>query len=363
MYVKFIDFKKEVSFEKEGEAMGKDSKEFERLKRRAYLIILPFILLSSSVTFFMRLYHEQYGFELYINALFILVFIMGWVAAYFNYGKRVSELLILILLLIYYWLAVYLTIQSHIADKELIGNSMFIIWLPLLLMYIFGVFTKRKAIGISVTLLIASVLPVLLYFKKLDGSHIEMFVQLYIATIIYIFIIIYAFKLFETYLENRFLSQQFYLDTLTQIGNRYQINQWMMAYLQSAKDFPFSIIFFDIDRFKEINDQFGHLIGDEVLQEVAAVIQSKAEGYHFGRWGGEEFVLLVPISECEAFTMAESLREALEQHVFKEVGQVTASFGVTSFEEGDTVHSLLKRVDEKLYESKRGGRNRVTGKF
>lgn len=347
----------------EGEMMIKKSIEFESIKRKAYLIILPIILFSAVLTFFIRISKGQYGFDLSMNALLAIVFIVSWFSFYMNYGKRFFECLNLFLLLTYYYFSVLFTTRSQAINEAFVGNNWFIIWLPLFIFYIFAVFTRSKAIGISIALWLISILPAIYYWNELHDAYIESLIQLYIANIIYIMLVIYVFKLFEAYMESKFMRQQFYLDPLTQIGNRYQINEWMAASLAKVEHTPFSLIFFDVDRFKNINDQYGHVIGDEVLQELVSVIQKKIDGHHFGRWGGEEFMIFTKTSECEAFSFAEELRDTLAGHHFKEVGQVTASFGVTSYEEGDTVKSILQRVDTKLYESKRKGRNRVTGKF
>lgn len=126
----------------------------------------------------------------------------------------------------------------------------------------------------------------------------------------------------------------------------------------------FSLLFLDIDYFKSINDQFGHKIGDDVLKELTEVVQAEIEDNHyFGRWGGEEFIIIVNHPECEAFNIAERIREKVEAHEFKDVGHsVTISVGVTEFIEDDTTDSLLIRADERLYVSKDQGRNQVTGK-
>lgn len=152
-----------------------------------------------------------------------------------------------------------------------------------------------------------------------------------------------------------------YLDSLTKINNRYKINEWFEVCMKNAEQQPFSIIFFDIDRFKEINDQYGHLIGDRVLLELTEVVQrSKNPDAFFGRWGGEEFILIVFKTEKEAYQIAEHIRKSIDAHSFPKIGRVTASFGVTEYRVGDTVSTLMERADQLLYQSKEMGRNRVT---
>lgn len=124
-----------------------------------------------------------------------------------------------------------------------------------------------------------------------------------------------------------------------------------------------SLIFFDIDYFKNVNDTYGHKVGDDVLRELARLVQSEmTEDNYFGRWGGEEFMVLAPVLECEAFHVAERLRKVIEDHNFDEVGNITASFGVTGYVAEDTGDTILVRADKRLYSSKANGLNRATGR-
>jgi diguanylate cyclase (GGDEF)-like protein len=127
-----------------------------------------------------------------------------------------------------------------------------------------------------------------------------------------------------------------------------------------------SIILFDIDHFKSINDTYGHNIGDRVLIELTSVVKSVLRDLEirkstvFSRWGGEEFVILVQYKEAkEAVKIANSIRKEIENYTFDTVKNVTCSFGVTQFNPKDKEIEIFHRVDEALYEAKEGGRNRV----
>jgi diguanylate cyclase (GGDEF)-like protein len=110
-----------------------------------------------------------------------------------------------------------------------------------------------------------------------------------------------------------------------------------------------------------INDQYGHKVGDAILIELADLIQQKlCSGELFGRWGGEEFIIIPAVTGHKAINLAELLRETVAQHDFQKVGGLTASFGVTESMQKDTIDSLLSRVDEGLYQSKNRGRNQVS---
>ncbi|AGA89466.1 diguanylate cyclase (GGDEF) domain-containing protein [Thioflavicoccus mobilis 8321] len=123
-----------------------------------------------------------------------------------------------------------------------------------------------------------------------------------------------------------------------------------------------SIIMFDVDDFKRINDDYGHDTGDEVLTELIEVVQEETRRMDIViRWGGEEFIILCPRTHAdEACQLAERIRIAVERHRFRDVGQVTASFGVTALAPNENLRSQVVRADRGLYESKRLGKNRVT---
>ncbi len=122
----------------------------------------------------------------------------------------------------------------------------------------------------------------------------------------------------------------------------------------------FSLVMFDIDDFKHINDTFGHDMGDQVLIKVANLIKSLIRrGDVFARYGGEEFMVILPNATLPmAASIAEKLRTQLESAFGEEI-KVTASFGVTGYEEGDTVKKLINRVDNLMYQAKAAGKNRV----
>ena len=117
---------------------------------------------------------------------------------------------------------------------------------------------------------------------------------------------------------------------------------------------------FDIDYFKNVNDNFGHDVGDKVLVQIANIVENTIrKGDVLARWGGEEFMLIVMEDKEHAVVLAEKLRVKIQNHKFANIGGITCSFGVTRFEKRDTFDSLMKRVDEKLYMAKESGRNRV----
>ncbi len=155
-------------------------------------------------------------------------------------------------------------------------------------------------------------------------------------------------------------------DALTGIYNRVKLNKILPDFIFGANKYDkyFSVILFDIDHFKNVNDTYGHSVGDSVLKELTHTIKnSLRDSDMFVRWGGEEFLILLYITHLDdALKLASRLRKSVEERPFLHVGNITCSFGVTEFRAGDTDTILLNRVDEALYEAKNSGRNRVVQK-
>jgi two-component system cell cycle response regulator len=129
---------------------------------------------------------------------------------------------------------------------------------------------------------------------------------------------------------------------------------------------PLSLIFFDLDHFKSLNDNYGHDAGDYVLKEKAKIIRENGirDGDTFARYGGEEFVVLLPNTNLkQGFEIAERLRKMIEKHDFIYDGQklpVTASIGIADYRQGiENGTDLIIRSDKAVYQSKKGGRNQV----
>jgi len=152
-------------------------------------------------------------------------------------------------------------------------------------------------------------------------------------------------------------------DGLTGVFNRRSLEGKIEAEVERAKRYGniFSLIMFDIDDFKHINDTLGHHVGDRVLQGISEVVTQNIRILDaVGRWGGEEFMILLSETNTpEAAIVAEKLRVALASHRTGEVGHVTASFGMTSYQADDTLDTILRRVDDLMYEAKNSGKNRI----
>ncbi|MDI3481640.1 MAG: hypothetical protein PWQ97_1295 [Tepidanaerobacteraceae bacterium] len=152
-------------------------------------------------------------------------------------------------------------------------------------------------------------------------------------------------------------------DPLTGVYNRRFFMQMMEREIERTRRSgrPFSIIMLDLDRFKSVNDRFGHAAGDTVLTQVTELLKKRIRKSDcLARWGGEEFIILLPETSVEdAANLADELRRLLSDMELPEIGHVTASFGVSEFKASDTVDTIIMRTDSMLYEAKSAGRNCV----
>lgn len=153
------------------------------------------------------------------------------------------------------------------------------------------------------------------------------------------------------------------IDKLTDIYNRRMIDEFLQIEVDIAKRYikDLSIIMLDLDHFKEVNDEFGHISGDRVLREVCKIITTNLRKSDiFGRYGGEEFLIICTETNNDStFILAEKLRKAIEKYNFEEIGQKTISLGIASLEDNDSIKSLVEKADKALYKAKNTGRNKT----
>ncbi|AWB10300.1 PAS domain S-box-containing protein/diguanylate cyclase (GGDEF) domain-containing protein [Thermodesulfobium acidiphilum] len=167
--------------------------------------------------------------------------------------------------------------------------------------------------------------------------------------------------------ENKKMEEELYelsiKDSLTDSYNRRYFEKRLEEEIERTKrnKIPFSLIMFDIDDFKTINDNYGHAVGDRVLVEIVNFIKNRIRKTDFiARWGGEEFMILLTNTNLHyAEKLALELKDGICRLNIPEVKFVTASFGVTSYQHFDTVNSITKRVDDLMYAAKAAGKNCV----
>jgi len=167
--------------------------------------------------------------------------------------------------------------------------------------------------------------------------------------------------------KSNLLEYQASHDSLTGLNNRNKFKDIFGKEMRRGfrYDNDLTIVLFDLDHFKKINDTYGHQVGDEVLKDIAQVVIANVREHDtIVRWGGEEFLLLLPETDVEgAANVADKIRISIEnKKVSSKELNITASFGVTVLKETDNEDSFLSRADEALYEAKDSGRNKVVTK-
>jgi len=181
----------------------------------------------------------------------------------------------------------------------------------------------------------------------------------------------YAFGLLSAYLiehSNRslFINEEqlkrvAVTDKLTGLFNRTKLDEVLHEELERSRRYhnSFGLILLDFDHFKKVNDTFGHQTGDQVLKEIADLITKELRTNDKAvRWGGEEFILIyLDITKKELMMMAERLRKKIEAYSFEKIGHKTASLGITTSQDNDTIDTLIQRADQALFKAKSAGRN------
>jgi diguanylate cyclase (GGDEF)-like protein len=152
-------------------------------------------------------------------------------------------------------------------------------------------------------------------------------------------------------------------DPLTGLHNRMLLEQTLVHEMARADRYsaPLSLVLFDVDHFKRVNDTYGHQVGDRVLVQLSRFVPNLIRASDFlVRWGGEEFLIVIPESDgAMALRVAEKLREAISHVVFGAAGSITCSFGVTEYACGESAADFIGRADDALYRAKNDGRNNV----
>ncbi len=166
--------------------------------------------------------------------------------------------------------------------------------------------------------------------------------------------------------KSALLEYQANHDPLTGLSNRTAFYKVYNAELKRdiRYNHSLSLILFDIDNFKMINDNYGHNIGDIALKQIAELtLKNVREHDTVTRWGGEEFIVLLPETDVDgAIQVAEKIRVAIERFEDKHIPKFTSSFGVSQLQYEDNHESFIQRVDEALYKAKRTGKNKVVSK-
>ena len=233
------------------------------------------------------------------------------------------------------------------------GESMYVRWREVansdwslaIFVPVEGIFASR-VLGIAITLLTTiMVLTYIIARGRVVHDHVQMDRRLELEELA------------------RILDQKATTDPLTGLSNRRRFNEVLSYEIARSQRFdtPLSLILYDIDHFKRINDSYGHQVGDTVLIKLSRFIRERMRATDLlARWGGEEFAVLAPQSDGPMTAQfAEILKASVESASFDDVGTVTCSFGVAELAPGETAEGFVARADEALYRAKLEGRNRV----
>ncbi|WP_079508830.1 GGDEF domain-containing protein [Mesobacillus jeotgali] len=330
-------------------------------KRTVYLsMIIPSLLAMISYIFFV---FNRPGHGKYIA---ITVVLTCWftISLFMLYQKRLMRFVeygTLIIISAMHIGTVYDGFFNYIAIDKAGAFGVTVMWVPAVILSFFLILGGRRGLVFSLTVFMVIFVMGLVNFREMSEDYLISVTQFYVAYLFYILIIYFSQFLIKLFSDFEDMKENAFTDALTGIANRHQIDIWLEEKVSSETEVPVSLLFFDIDHFKCVNDKYGHKVGDSVLRELAVLIKENLSSYEqFGRWGGEEFIIISAQSRENVQKLAEELRLKIQEHSFETAGRQTVSFGVTEFIVGESIDSLISRADRGLYQSKHEGRNRVT---
>lgn len=246
--------------------------------------------------------------------------------------------------------------------------SQFGFWFPTLYASVLFILGVDKGWRVSVGHFLLSVLVGLpLAVGNLSRGELHVLLplsQLYLSSAVAIVTMImfvrYSERVVRANAEMEYLA---HTDFITELANRRQAERLLGQEVRLVERYgdSLSLLLLDLDQFKRVNDAHGHPAGDQVLREVAALLAAESRSTdHLGRWGGEEFVLILPRTERQsALEMAARIMSRVRNYEFTRVGSVTVSIGGATWQLGELPRDLIKRADEALYQAKEKGRDQV----
>lgn len=350
--------------------------EPQRRRRVVYVALLTVAFLSTLLSLIVNLGAPQVDpIAVAIGAVALTLFALLALALWWRWAsiEHVERGLIVaaaLVLLASLSLRLYLPELAPGADLAVMTS---VVWFPVLFLMSAMAFrstTFVRVAGVLYAAFVAATLPSLLV--RAGDAHVlrhgpAFWWQVYLSYAV----VIIALSFFEglrqhaTAMEDtaRSMRRLAHTDMLTGLPNRRACDELLSAELQRAQRYGrvFSVVMIDIDRFKALNDRFGHQAGDDVLVDLARYLGATVRGIDsVARWGGEEFVVVAPETDrADAERLAELLRAGIEQQLLAQRFRVTASLGVASYRAGDSGAELVARADAALYRAKYGGRNRV----
>lgn len=230
----------------------------------------------------------------------------------------------------------------------------------------------NKKLWIDSLILIILILLTTIFFVKYDlyeliynftraNEHLELDE---IITILAISSIYMLFFMVRRFIELQKVIKSANTDPLIGITNRRKGTEFITNEIDhlTTSSYKSSLIMYDIDDFKKVNDMHGHDVGDYILREVTTVVEKETRAQDVAiRWGGEEFIIICPNTNLEsASKLAERFRLHIQNHIFEKGIKITASFGVIELHKNENFRKQIIRVDEFLYKSKKNGKNQIS---
>jgi diguanylate cyclase len=345
----------------------------ERVKRRTYLIAtlagLPAVLLVW-ISMGPEGLVANLAFSLFVVFYLACVLAIWSRVVSIRLAERVMFLGVVLFALVH--LSYVLYANGSLADSRTIITEVSYTTLTVLYVVAYLIFDNRTALRISLTLFGLELFAVLakalseipagpnpaelLWLLRMHAFMGAVIALIYASSYLKV-------QLFQQREMAEVMHRLAHTDPLTGVANRRELYSELRKETEESERYerPLSVIFFDLDHFKGVNDAYGHDCGDNVLCEVVRSVESVLRATdRLGRWGGEEFVVLAPETDLrEASRLAERLRVEIASHRYRSAPTVTASLGFAEYEAGDTPETLIKRADQALYKAKILGRNRA----
>lgn len=344
--------------------MSRNLSDFESHHRRIILIMMPVGALACLLGRWLS--HQPNLFDtvfepLLATLLGILTVLMGFRLV----SLRFAEAGLVTIIALYQLFG--LTYYSVQGDLFRVGLSATAMWFPVLYALAYLTMTPWGAAVFSLAYSVSALLVVPLGWglgHRFSGPAVNSVVQFYLVNLVYLALIGFYARYQQ---EHARLKRLAHSDPLTGLANRRRAEELVALELARVARYPqpFSVLVLDLDHFKQINDQYGHAVGDQVLREVGLRF-SKAvrETDVLARWGGEEFLVFAPNTDgSQARGLAERLVQALASEPLGGSLQVTTSVGIATSKPGDTVEELVSRADRAMYEAKAQGRNRIVAQL
>ena len=327
-----------------------------RLPQIRYMMLFtaPLYILYGFVEYRMELHMPElrvFFHALFVPAMLIIILGMTYVPSFIMMMKT--------LLFISPICAVFGNLYFNV------GTEVFDYFVPeIYLNIIWTVAMSGLSIRLGITAVLINIFMTLVfhYFQEFPHPYMFLYCLWMLSSAIFGVVTAVVFRQvnYAIFNQQQKLAEIADTDNLTHLWNRNAMQRFFHKSYQ-AQHLPISVMMIDLDYFKQVNDQFGHIVGDSLLVEFAQLLQENVRRSDYvGRFGGEEFCVVMPNTQLtQAQTVAESLLAIIHHHQFRHVERITASFGVAQMLPAESFEGVLSRADQALYLAKSDGRNNV----